>query len=686
MMKKTLVIFLLSNSVMAANREAEEPVTELDELVISTAFSQKTADSAKPVTVLSGEKLRTKIAGTLGETLKNELGITTQSFGSGVGTPVIRGQAGPRVRVMQNSIGNNDVSTLSPDHANSVEPILAERIEVLRGPATLLYGSGAIGGVVNVIDNRIPETLPDKIIGGAAEQRYDSANNETASVVKIEGGHHGLAYHLDGFYRSHDNLRIAGKPIDEAAARATDPTLADVETLDNSKGMIKDTRGWSRGGSAGMSYIGDKGLIGAAINHLQNNYGIPADGTGAAPVSILMQQTKYDVKGQWHQPFALAETLRYKFGYTDYKHTELDNGVPATTFLNESFENRLELEHRAIAGIKGTFGFQSTHSQFAALGDEAIVPKSTIANYGLFVVESLTQGDVTYEVGGRAELQTIKPDNGSHFSYTPFSGSASAVWKINPQQQLSLAATHSQRAPLVQELLSKGVHAATRSYEIGSASLSKEFSTNLDLGYRFQSSWLTAEVNLFHNWVNNYIYQQRSGDLFNTDIGAMETTCSSNSAACLPVEQSQQQNAIFRGFEAKLVAPLLNNQDGKLDLTLFSDYTRGYFVQGGNVPRMPPLRYGFQLDYEYQQFSTNLRLTRAEAQNYAANNDTNTKGYVALNLGAQYKIGNFQHSKILLFANAKNILNETIRNSTSYLRNFAPDAGRSAEIGIRVSY
>jgi iron complex outermembrane recepter protein len=686
-MKKTIAIFLVSTSAIAANNQPEEmPAVELDELVVSAPFAIKTSESAKPVTVLSGEKLRTKISGTLGETLKNELGITTQSFGSGVGTPVIRGQAGPRVRVMQNSIGNNDVSTLSPDHANSVEPILAERIEVLRGPATLLYGSGAIGGVVNVIDNRIPETVPTKIIGGAAEQRYDSANNETASVVKIEGGKTGLAYHLDGFYRSHGNLRIAGNAIDEPAARATDPTLADVQSLDNSNGMIKDTRGWSRGGSAGLSYIGDKGLIGASINHLQNNYGIPADGTGAAPVSVLMTQTKYDLKGQWHKPFAFAESLRYKFGYTDYKHTELDNGVPATTFLNESFENRLELQHQAIAGIKGTLGFQSTNSDFAALGDEAIVPKSAIANYGLFLVESLTHGDVTYELGGRAELQTIKPENGTRFSYTPFSGSASVSWKINPQHQLSLAATHSQRAPLVQELLSKGVHAATRSYEVGSADLGKEFSNNLDLAYHFKSDWLSADVNLFQNWVNDYIYQQRSGEVFNTDTSEIETSCSSGSAACLPIEQSIQKNAIFRGFEAKLVAPLMKNNRGALDLTLFGDYTRGYFVQGGNVPRMPPLRYGFQLDYEYKNVSSNIRLTRAEAQNYAANNDSTTKGYLLLNLGAQYKIASFHDSNVLLFANGKNLLNENIRNSTSYLRNFAPDAGRSAELGIRVSY
>lgn len=686
-MNRAIAIFLVSTSAIAANDPADEPpVVELDELVISAPASQSEQSTDKPVTVLSGEKLRTKIAGTLGETLKNELGITTQSFGSGVGTPVIRGQSGSRVRVMQNGIGNNDVSSLSPDHANSVEPILAERIEVLRGAATLLYGSGNIGGAVNVIDNRIPETVPNKLIGGAVEQRYDSSNNETASVVKLEGGKTSVAYHLDGFYRSHGNLRIGGNAIDEQRARATDPTLADVQSLDNPNGMIKDTRGWSRGGSAGLSYIADEGLIGASINHLENKYGIPADGTGANPVSILMEQTKYGLKGQWNKPFAFAEMLRYKFGYTDYKHTELDNGVPATTFLNESFENRLELQHQAIAGIKGTFGFQSTNSKFTVLGDEAIVPNADIGSYALFLLESLNYGGLTYQLGGRAELQTIHPENNSHFSYTPFSGSASVAWKINAQHQLSFSATHSQRAPLLQELLSNGVHAATRSYEIGNPNLSKEFSNNLDLGYQFRSQWLSAEVNLFQNWVNDYIYQQRSGQVFNTDIETMEDSCSSDSANCLPVEQSRQRNAIFRGFEAKLTTSLMKNDFGAVDLTLFGDYTRGYFTHGGNVPRMPPLRYGFQLDYEYKNLSSNIRLTRAEAQNFIATNDSNTPGYLLLNMGAQYKIANFHNSNVLLFANGKNLLNENIRNSTSYLRNFAPDAGRSAEVGIRVSY
>jgi iron complex outermembrane receptor protein len=719
-MKKTIAIFLVSSNVIAANNPIEEPpVVELDELVVSAPFSQKASESAKPVTVLSGEKLRSKIGGTIGETLENELGITTQSFGSGVGSPVIRGQAGPRVRVMQNSIGNNDVSSLSPDHANSVEPILAERIEVLRGPATLLYGSGAIGGVVNVIDNRIPETVPDKLIGGAAEQRYDSANNETASALKLEGGAQdvGLAYHLSGFYRSHGNLRIGGMAIDEQRARAENASLAGVESFNNSDGMIQDTSGWSRGGSAGLSYIGKVGLVGGGFNYLQNNYGVPSDGTRDAPVHILMQQSKYDLKGELNQPLPFLEKLRYKFGYTDYKHTEFDGGIPETQFFNESFENRLELEHKEIAGFKGVFGFQSTHSTFSAIGSHAghgheeehddhddghdeeehnaeqksahgqVVPKSDIGNYGFFLVESRKHGAFTYEVGGRVELQKIDTEDGQHFSHIPLSGSASVAWKINDQHQISLAGTHSERAPAVQELLNDGEHHATRSYEIGNRNLGKEYSNNLDLHYRFTSQWFNADFNLFHNWVNDYIYQQRDSQVFNETHAELQNPDACHiSDVCMPVMATQQRNAIFKGFEAKVDVPLMQNEFGAVNLALFGDYTRGHFVGGGNVPRMPPLRYGFQVDYDYQNLSSNIRLTRAEAQNFVADNDSNTKGYLLLNMGAQYKIASFHDSKVLLFANGKNLLNENIRNSTSYLRNFAPDAGRSAEVGIRVSY
>ena len=687
-MNRKLGIFFLSTSSLGFNAvAADNEIYKLDDFYItSTGIKQYTSKSARPVTVLSGEELQKKMGTTIGDTLKNELGITSQSFGPGVGTPVIRGQSGPRVRVLQNSIGNNDVSSLSPDHANGVNPISAERIEVLRGPSTLLYGNGAIGGIVNVIDNRIPEQVPDKLLGGAAAQRYDSASDLTSSALKLDGGKDKFAFHLDGFYNDQNNTHIGGQQIDESAARATDPTLEGTPVLNNPNGVIPNSNARSRGGSAGASVIGDIGLVGAAINSLENNYGIPPNGTGGAPVRVQMNQTKYDFKGQLNQPFALAKELRLKFGYTDYKHVELDNGEAATTFLNKTYESRLELEHQPLGIVKGVMGFQSVNSDFSALGAEALVPKSKIDSYGLFAVESFKIKDITYELGLRGEWQGISPETTySSVSYVPLSGSVSALWDITKQHQLSLGVTQSQRAPQIQELFSNGVHEATMSYEKGDVNLQKEISYNLDLGYKFNTSWMTSELNLFNNWVNDYIYQQQDYQVYNEVIEDFQLICS-DPGACVPVLQSAQANAIFRGFEAKTLFPLMQNHYGAIDLTLFGDYTRGTFDQGGNVPRMPPLRYGFELSYEKNDLTTQARLTRGEAQNDAGENQSNTPGYLLLNLGAQYQLATFHQSEVQLFATGKNMLNENIRNSTSYLRNFAPDPGRSAEIGIRVSY
>jgi iron complex outermembrane receptor protein len=687
-MNTKLGIFFLSTSSLGFNAvAADNEIYKLDDVYItSTGIKQYTSESAKPVTVLSGEELQTKMGTTIGDTLKNELGITSQSFGPGVGTPVIRGQSGPRVRVLQNSVGNNDVSSLSPDHANGVNPISAERIEVLRGPSTLLYGNGAIGGIVNVIDNRIPEQVPDKLLGGAAAQRYDSASDLTSSALKLDGGKDKFAFHLDGFYNDQNNTHIGGQQIDESAARATDPTLEGTPVLNNPNGVIPNSNARSRGGSAGASVIGDIGLVGAAINSLENNYGIPPNGTGSDPVRVQMNQTKYDFKGQLNKPFALAKELRLKFGYTDYKHVELDNGEVATTFLNKTYESRLELEHQPLGIVKGVMGFQSVNSDFSALGAEALVPQSKIDSYGLFAVESFKIKDITYELGLRGEWQGISPETTySSVSYVPLSGSVSALWDITKQHQLSLGVTQSQRAPQIQELFSNGVHEATMSYEKGDVNLQKEISYNLDLGYKFNTSWMTSELNLFNNWVNDYIYQQQDYRVFNEDLEAFQLICS-DPGACLPVLQSAQANAVFRGFEAKTLFPLMQNHYGAIDLALFGDYTRGTFDQGGNVPRMPPLRYGFELSYEKNDLTTQARLTRGEAQNDAGENQSNTPGYLLLNLGAQYQLATFHQSEVQLFATGKNMLNENIRNSTSYLRNFAPDPGRSAEIGIRVSY
>ena len=670
---------------------AEElPFQKLDDMIVSAPFIESVEDSSHPITLLKGDELRNKVGSTLGETLQNELGVTNQSFGSGVGIPVIRGQSGSRVKVLQNSLGNNDASSLSADHATGVDPIIAERIEVLRGPSTLLYGSGAMGGIVNVIDNRIPETLFDKVIGGAGEQRYDSATDETSSALKLEGGKDHFAYHVDGFYRDAGNTSIGGMAIDEARARQHDPSFNAVPAgeLQNSDGFIDNTQTRTRGGSAGFSMIGDSGLAGAAINQLEKNYGIPPDGHGETPVHVEMKQTKYDFKSQLNNPFAFIEKAKLKFGYTDYAHTEFEGNIAGTTFLNQTYESRFELAHTPlIKNNKGILGFQSSNGEFVGLGEEGkIVPKSNIDTYGLFNVESLKAGAMTYEMGGRIESTQITPDGRADVSYIPLSGSLSASWDVNSQNKLGLAFTHSQRAPQIQELFSDGFHHATRSYEIGNANLKKELSNNLDLSYQFDASWVRADVNLFHNWVSDYIYQQRdAAQLFNAEDGEFIAN-DSDCAECFPLLHSQQKAAIFKGFEAKTVFPLMDNKLGLVDLTLFGDYTRGTFDNGGDVPRMPPLRYGVQVNYDKNEWSSNVRLTRGEAQTNAGENETTTPAYLLLNLGTQYKIAHFAQSDILLFAKGKNLLDENIRSSVSYLRNFSPDAGRSAEVGIRVSY
>lgn len=669
-MDKNLILLTATCFLTLTVHAEVEQIVELDNVMVTAPLPEKASELAIPMTQLKEEELRLKVAHSIGETLKNELGINSQSFGPGVGTPVIRGQSGPRVRVLNNGIGSNDASAVSPDHASSSEPLLAEQIEVLRGPATLLYGSGAIGGVVNVIDNRVPSKMPDKLLGGAFEQRFDSVANETSSVLKFDGGKDHLAYHLDGFYRERDNQAIGGSAIDVQAAEFSDATL---NVIDNPHGITHNTSAHASSGSAGVSLLGDLGYGGIAINRLLNNYGIAPDGSGGETTSIDLQQTKYDFKSELRQPLPLVEALRMKLGYTDYQHTEIANAEPGAFFTQKTYESRFELTHAPISIFQGMVGFQAVASDFAArekLTNTVIVPQTQSESYGVFAVEGFNLGALHNQLGVRIEDTRLQPEGNASVSFLPVSASASSVWKINPQHSVNLALTRSQRAPQIQELFVDGYHEATRSYERGNVQLHEETSYNLDVGYKFKSDWLRAELDLFHNWAGDYIFQQRNGEFID---GA-------------PVLVTQQGDATFMGYESKLIIPVLENHYGLVDVTLFSDFTRGQFIQGGDVPRLPPLRFGGQIEHSKGHWSSNIRLTRGNAQNRSGAFDTPTPGYLLLNFTTQYQIQHFHGTEILLFAKVNNLLDENIRNATSYLRNFAPEPGRGAELGLRINF
>lgn len=704
---KTLTLLLLSTPIVQA--QEQEQALELDTIVVTAPLSRHASDIAAPVTVLSEEDLQLKTGHSIGETLKNELGMSNQSFGPGVGTPVIRGQAGPRVRVLSNGIGSGDVSAISPDHATSTEALLAERIEVLRGPATLLYGSGAVGGVVNVLDGRIPNHQAESLIGGALEQRFDSTSDETATALKVEGGQGHLAYHLDGFFRERNDLSIGGHAIDVGRVAQNYPEL---EIIDNPRGQLNNTGAQAISGSAGFSWVNEKNFFGGAINNLNNNYQIAPDGSAEGErVSIHLRQNKYDFKNEWQNPLPFISSLRSRFGYTDYQHSEIADDKIGALFTNESYEARAELEHQPIGILRGVVGFQAQSNRFLGLHyhthDEAehaalhpdeeheaheeheqasenpmsvLVPRSQMQSYGVFMVESFDTGAFTHQFGTRVEQTDIDSQAVSGLNYTPVSASASTLWKIDKQHQLNLAFTRSARAPQIQELLSDGFHHATRSWERGDLHLQEESSYNLDFGYHFTSKGIRAQVDVFHNWANDYIHQARTGEFLNEEG---EDNCD---FGCVPVLQSTQKDALFKGYEAKLTFTLMENHQGDLDLTLFSDYTRGEFASGGDVPRMPPLRYGFEVDYGKNDWSSYVRLTYADKQTHVGEFETATDDYFLLNVGANYRLKTSKDTALLLFAKGNNLLDENIRNATSYLRSFAPEAGRGAEIGFRLSY
>ena len=645
----------------------EHYAVHLNEIVVSTPMQQKISDYAKPVTVLHDDNLRMKAGSTLGETLQQELGVHGQGFGPGAGLPVIRGQDGPRVRVLSNGLGTNDASQMSPDHASTTIPLNAERIEILRGPAALLYGSGAIGGVVNVIDNRIPEKIPET--GLTVEQKFNSVSNNRSTAVKIEGGQDKFAYHFDGYVQQSGDLKINGDAIDPVKAYKSQN---DLTVAENSNGFINNSKTDNFSATAGFSYVGDFGFIGFSGNTLETRYQIPTRGSAGAEQSFIkMEQKKLDLKSEWNNPEGFFEKVRTKLSMTDYEHTE----AYEADFKNDTFEGRLEAPHQPIFGMKGVVGFQVITSRFEALdveGGDYINPITRSNNFSAFATESFDVGSTVAELGVRIEHATLNTvgRTSPHQNFTPISVSGSDLWNIDDQNLIYLGLARSQRAPLANELFFEGEHEATASYQKGNTGLRMETSYNIDLGYKFNSKKVAVEINLFHNWVNGYIFSQRTGNTVGGD----------------PEVEYQQAAATFIGYEAQLIYHAWKNASQDVDITLFSDYTRGKLNNEGDVPRIPPLRLGFQVDHRYGNWRSNLRYTYADEQNYGGKNEDSTGSYTLLNLNTHYHIQDFKKADVLVYAKGNNLLNQNIRNSASFLRNFSPEAGIGAELGIRINY
>lgn len=668
-----------AGAVPSAATSGRAPTISLP-TVITTGNPLGSADVAAPTTVLEGQGLDLRRADTLGQTLNGLPGISTTTYGPMVGRPIIRGMDGDRIRIMNNGLGSVDASSLSFDHAVPLDPMTAGRIEIVRGPAALLYGGNAVGGVVNVIDDRIP-TEPVQGVHGQVQGDWGGANDSRSGAVQVEGGDGRFAIRADAFGRKTDELRIPGYARSPALRAQDDPDT------DEPRGRLPNSDGSVHGGGVGMAWTGASGYAGLSYSGYDSDYGSVAEDT----VRLKMRQERFGATGQLDDLDGPFKSLKFDFAYTDYRHREVDDGVTGTVFKNHGYEARVEAQHRDLGPLHGALGLQVSQTRFSALGDESLVPSTNTDSFALFDLE---QWDVTdrlnLSLGGRVEYTRLAPsaggiekfDSAARRDFTAGSLALGAIYKLDSVWSLAANASYTERAPTFYELYANGPHDATGQYLIGDPSLSKERSFSGDLGLRFKDGPHHGSLGVFYSHFRNYITEVNTG-LFADDEGNVVPQGSDDALA-----QAVYRGvpADFYGFEAESTIRVLDRGAHKLDLLLSGDYTNARNSDTGEpLPRIPPLRLGFGLDYAYGAWGAGVSFTKAFAQHRHPDNDDSTGGYYKLdaNLSYAFRVDKTQWQAYL---RGTNLTNQEIRYATSVLRDVAPEGGRAVMVGLRGAF
>jgi iron complex outermembrane receptor protein len=650
-------------------------------IVTGTPGPASPDDLAQSVTVLSGETLERVRAANLGETLAGELGVSASYFGAGSSRPIIRGLAGPRVRMLEDGIDSLDVSTVSVDHAVTIDPLAAEQIEIFRGPTTLLYGSGAVGGVINTVTRRIPETSPEDGLDGAVELRGDTVADDRALSFSLDGGGDAIAWHVDALTRDTGDYEIPGyAELEEDHEEEEEEEREHEEVygiLENSDVEIDSL-------AAGIGWHGDSGFFGLSVSNFDTNYGLTghhehheeegeAEEEEEPAVRIDMQQTRYDLKGGWIGLGGPIATINLRLGVNDYEHVELEGAEVGTRFDNDAWEGRIEFLHTPIGAWQGAFGLQLTEREFSAIGEEAFVPPTETTNYGLFLIEQREFDAWELSLGARVETQEHRPEGGlPRVDQRAASASVAAIRQLGGGYSLAFNLANAERLPGAEELYSNGPHLATGNIEIGDASLGSETSRHLDIGLRKTEGDLTWAVTAFTTDYADFIFLQ--------DTGVVDVD------EALPVFRFMQANAEFHGLEAELFAPIANPGNGELDIRLFGDFVRARLDSGDDLPRIPPRSLGMRLQYHDARFLAGIEVTQFADQDDIAPYETPTPGYTMLNADLELSLGGSGAAEYSLFFRATNLRDEDARRHTSFLKNSTPLPGRNYSVGFRTSF
>ena len=687
--KNILTLSILAAVSVTAFAAENEKVESLETIRIKAhPLEQTSQDFAVADSVIDQAKL-SQGAVTIGDVLGQQTGIYSNQFGAGSSRPVIRGQDGARVKILQNSSENIDVSTLSPDHAVTVDPALAKQVEVIRGPSTLLFGAGTVGGLVNVIDSKLPTQMPEKGYEGNVGLRYNTGSDEKlASAGVTVGLGDQVALRVEGLKRDANNYIAPDYFHEGEKERRVDNTFAEGQTV-----------------NVGLSWIYDRGFTGISYSNRQDKYGLPGhsheyesceahlvgaphlhcgdhgheDEHGgdhhdehegehvheAGPWTDLKSE-RYDVRTELDDPFAGFKKLRAQASYTDYQHDEIEEDTIATRFKNKGYDGRLELVHNPLGAWEGVIGTQYGQQKLELTGEEAFLAPNTTKKWSVFALEHAQLNDVHVELAARVDQQKIDIDDSSKkdFDGSAFSVSGAANWEFAPNYKLSLVTSHQERLPLAQELYADGGHFATNTYELGNDQLSKEKSNNVELGFHYDDNTFDYHVHVYHNWFDDYIYAQTL-DRYKD----------------FRLVQYAQDKAKFYGAEAEAgyqISPIYK-------LSVFGDYVRGK-IDNENAPRVPAGRLGTKVNADFGDgFTGSAEYYHVFNQDKITAYETETQGYNMLNLGVAYSGEYSNLGDYRVFLNANNLLDDQIYQHASFLSTI-PQVGRNFTVGVNFNF
>ena len=687
--------------------------------VHATPMHLSVMESATPVSVLSGETLRRQQAATLGDTLEKLPGVQSNFHGNVASTPIIRGLSGPRVLITQNGLDVSDVSRVGPDHAVASEASTAKQIEVLRGPATLFFGSGAIGGVVNVVDQRVPTSTETR---GEFVLETQTVNDQKLGTFNVTTGVDNIAFYADGFYRDSNDYET--------------PVAPDIDDPDGAH-VVENSNEESNGFTLGTSYLFDQGYVGVAVERFEREYGVPGHSHGGdTSVFADLEQTKYQLLGEYNFTNDFLQSVHFRAGYTDYEHAEVEGGLVGTTFSNETEELRVELLHKPMAGWRGGISLHYKGSDVFAQGEEAFTPPSEMEMFAVALMEERHFGDFLVQLGARAESVTLDASSvllpeldahehddehdhdehahdeheheGSEFvrqfavdqEITPISLSAGVVYTINESYNVGVSLSRSERAPSASELLSFGPHIGTRTYEIGAlfdlseegefvlsqTAIDLETANNIDLTFRKTQGDVGFVFNAFYNQVDNYYFQEETGLFAESGHGhdhgeeghGEEEHSEDEHSDELPVYLFGSADAILHGFELQVAWQTTDN----LKLDFFADYVKARLKDGGALPRTSPMRVGSHVAYTLDNIRADLDITYFAKQDDISTFETETDGYTLVDASITYDIplGDIDLS---VYLSGENLTDEEARVHTSFLKDIAPRPGRNFAFGVR---